>query len=249
MTPSATHLVLIPSYNAGPLLARTLAEARAAWAPVWVVLDGSTDGSEATLPPEDAAFRLLRLPRNQGKGGAVEHALRQAQAAGFSHALVMDSDAQHPAHRIGAFMAASQGNPAAMVLGQPIFGPDAPLLRVYWRRLSNGWAKLETLGAGLADSLFGFRVYPIGPLLQAMGQSRFMRRFDFDPEVAVRLSWLGVPALNLPAPVRYLAPTQGGVSHFRYARDNALLIFMHLRLTAGLLRRLPTLLRRRFSGA
>jgi hypothetical protein len=48
---------------------------------------------------------------------------------------------------------------------------DAPLLRVYWRRLSNGWAKLETLGAGLADSLFGFRVYPIGPLLQAMEQS------------------------------------------------------------------------------
>jgi hypothetical protein len=47
---SATHLVLIPSYNPGAKLARPCASALAQfWAPVWVVVDGSTDGSAAWL--------------------------------------------------------------------------------------------------------------------------------------------------------------------------------------------------------
>jgi glycosyltransferase involved in cell wall biosynthesis len=240
-------LVLIPSYNSGPLLAETVAAARAAWSPVWVVVDGSTDGSDALLPAEAPGFRVLRLPRNRGKGGAVLAALEQALVEGFSHALVMDSDGQHPPGRIAAFMAASAAAPGAMVLGRPLFGRDAPLLRVYWRRVSNLLCGVETLGAGIADSLFGFRVYPIAPLLRAMGQSRFARRFDFDPEVAVRLCWLGVRPLALDAPVRYPARADGGISHFRYGRDNLLLAFMHLRLLGGLLVRLPTLLARRFA--
>ena len=68
-----------------------------------------------------------------------------------------------------------------------------------------------------------------------------MRRFDFDPEAAVRLSWRGVRAVNLPAPVRYLSAAEGGVSHFRYLRDNALLTWMHTRLVLGALLRLPAL--------
>ena len=87
--------------------------------------------------------------------------------------------------------------------------------------------------------LFGFRVYPIAPLIAVMAESPWMRRFDFDPEAAVRLVWRGVRPVNLPAPVRYLRPEEGGVSHFHYGRDNALLTWMHLRLLAGAFARLP----------
>jgi glycosyltransferase involved in cell wall biosynthesis len=230
---SATHLVLIPSFNSGALLRQTVDQARAAWAPVWVVVDGSTDGSDAALPAHDPALRVLRLACNRGKGEAVRQALAQAAAENFTHALVMDSDGQHPADRIAAFMAASAAAPEAMILGRPVFGADAPLLRVYWRRISNLLADIETGRAGIGDSLFGFRVYPIGKLLAAFAQTRWMRRFDFDPEAAVRLCWLGVRPVTLPATVRYLARGEGGVSHFRYLRDNALLAFMHARLLAG----------------
>lgn len=242
------HLVLIPSFNSGPKLAETVRAALAHWPDVWVVVDGSTDGSgEALIAAAggNAGLRVLVLPENRGKGAAVLHGLRAAAAAGFTHALTMDADGQHPADRIPAFVAASREKPDAMVLGLPVFGPDAPALRVKGRRVSNWWAGLETLWAGIGDSLFGFRVYPVRPLLEAMEAGRWMRRFDFDPEAAVRLSWRGVRAVNLPAPVRYLSAAEGGVSHFRYARDNALLTWMHARLVLGMLPRLPRLLLRR----
>ena len=48
-TTSTTHLVLIPSYNTGSVLYPTVRAAREQWSPVWVVIDGSTDGSEVEL--------------------------------------------------------------------------------------------------------------------------------------------------------------------------------------------------------
>ncbi len=245
---SRTHLVLIPSYNPGPQVYETVRAARARWTPVWVVVDGSDDGTRQGLEQmarDDAGLRVLALESNRGKGAAVLHALGHAAAAGFTHALTMDADGQHPAASIPEFMAASQRAPEAMVLGVPQFDASAPALRVKGRRISNWWANLETLWCGIQDSLFGFRVYPVRALLEVMQRSRWMRRFDFDPEAAVRLAWRGVPPLNLPAPVRYLRPEEGGVSHFRYWRDNALLSWMHFRLMLGFLARLPLLVARR----
>lgn len=243
-----THLVLIPSYNPGSAVLSTLRAARAEWPTVWVVDDGSTDGSSEkirALAADDAGLRLIVLPQNSGKGAAVLAGLEAAATADFTHVLTMDADGQHPAALIPEFMAASQAAPEAMILGKPVFGPEAPALRVNGRKVSNGWANFETLWMGIGDSLYGFRVYPIAPLLRIMRGRRWMRRFDFDPEAVVRLCWAGVRPINKDAPVRYLSVEEGGISHFRYLRDNALLTWMHTRLFLGFLWRLPLLLLRR----
>jgi hypothetical protein len=132
-----------------------------------------------------------------------------------------------------------------MILGVPVFDADAPSLRVKGRQISNGWADLETLWAGIGDSLFGFRIYPVEALRQVMRRQPWMRHFDFDPEAVVRLCWRGVKPINLPAPVRYYRADEGGVSHFNYLRDNLLLSWMHTRLFFGFVLRLPILLARR----
>lgn len=251
MQASATHLVLIPSYNTGPKLVETVRAARRHWSPVWVVVDGSTDGSDAplaALAAADAGLRVMTLPRNAGKGAAVLAGIRAARAQGFTHVLTLDADGQHPAERIPEFMAASRDAPEAMILGLPIFDATAPKLRVRGRRISNFFADLETLWAGIGDSLFGFRVYPIAPLARVMDGTVWMRRFDFDPEAAVRLVWAGVRPVRIPAAVRYFRPDEGGVSHFNYLRDNVLLTWMHTRLVLGALVRLPWLLLRRVRG-
>ena len=107
MPASPTHLVLIPSYNPGPRVADTVHAARAQWNPVWVVVDGSTDGSAEALQAMAAAddgLRVIVLPENRGKGAAVLEGITQAAALGYTHALTMDSDGQHPADLIPAFM-------------------------------------------------------------------------------------------------------------------------------------------------
>ena len=157
----------------------------------------------------------------------------------------MDADGQHPAASIAEFMRASQRTPEAMVLGVPRFDASAPALRVRGRRISNWWANLETLWCGIQDSLFGFRVYPVRALLEVMRAQRWMRRFDFDPEAAVRLVWRGLEPVNIPAPVKYLDVAEGGVSHFNYLRDNVLLTWMHTRLVLEFVLRLPWLLWRK----
>jgi hypothetical protein len=94
----------------------------------------------------------------------VLRGIELARAAGFTHALVMDSDGQHPGAMIGDFMAASLAEPSRMVLGVPVFDASAPNLRVKGRRVSNWWANLETLWTGIGDSLFGFGLSDRAPV-------------------------------------------------------------------------------------
>ncbi len=246
---SNTHLILVPSYNTGPILVKTVREILEHWHPVWVMIDGSNDGSDHLLQPLQTQFpdalRIVKLTKNIGKGAAILKGMIEAEQQGFTHVLTMDADNQHAAETIKHFMQISAKTPEAMILGEPIFAASAPALRVQGRKISNGFANLETLGWGIHDSLFGMRVYPIKPLRQVMESTRWARRFDFEPEVAVKLSWLGVPVINLPTPVKYLSKEEGGISHFNYLRDNTLLIWMHTRLILGFILRLSKLIARR----
>ncbi|WP_428356317.1 glycosyltransferase family 2 protein [Methyloprofundus sp.] len=243
---STSHLLLIPSYNTGALLKKTVTEALQQWLPVWVIIDGSDDGSEDLLLALQAQYpdtlQVIKYSENKGKGAAILTGITQAQKQGFSHVLTMDADYQHPASFIKKFMCNSVDNPEAMILGEPVFDDSAPMIRVKGRQISNWWANLETLGWGIHDSLFGMRIYPINDLIAVMHSTRWARRFDFEPEIAVRMAWRKVPVINIATPVRYISKQEGGVSQFKYGRDNVLLTGMHIRLFSGFLLRLPKLL-------
>ncbi len=235
------RLVILPSYNSGPLLRQTARAVLAHWSPVWVVLDASTDASVEEIKEfarQEPGLRVIELPKNQGKGGACLVAMREARNAGYTHALVMDADGQHPADKIEEFMELSGASPEAMILGEPIFADDAPAERVKGRRVGNAFTHFETLWGGINDSLFGFRLYPLEESVRIMENIRTARRFDFDTELAVRLFWAGVRPINRRVPVTYPERTSGGVTHFRYLRDNLLLVGTHTRLCLLLLPRL-----------
>jgi len=237
---STSHAVLIPSYNTGARLLQTVMAIRRRDLPVWVIIDGSTDGSGdhlVRIAADDPDLHVCVLQRNQGKGAAILHGLRLARARGFTHVMTMDADGQHSADHIETLIELSRAYPEAMVLGVPVFDASAPAIRVTGHVIANFSANLATLWSGIGDSLFGFRIYPAAALLDAFGETRWMRRFDFDSEAAIRLCWRGVPPINVPTPVRYFRREDGGVSHFHYLRDNILLVGMYARLFAERLRR------------
>jgi hypothetical protein len=236
-TSQSKHVILIPSYNTGARLFETIAQVLEVSHPVIVVIDGSTDGTSDTLirmADRDPALLACVQPRNQGKGAAILHGLLLARTRGFTHVLTMDADGQHSVAHINEMIATSRAHPRAMVLGSPVFDETAPRIRVLGHRIANLCTGLVTSPNVIADSLFGFRVYPISPLIEAFQSTSGMRRFDFDSEAVIRLYWRGIRPINLATPVRYFRRAEGGVSHFKYLRDNLLLAAMYCRLCIAL---------------
>ena len=140
------------------------------------------------------------------------------------------------------FLAVANASPDALVLGQPIFDDDAPRSRVYGRKLSVGLVWLTTLSLEVRDPLCGFRCVPLAPVLPLLDNVSMGRRMDFEPELAVRLVWLGVSVINVATRVRYYP---FGVSHFDVVWDDVRLAWLYTRLTFGMLARSAGLLRRR----
>ena len=156
---STTHLLLIPSYNSGSIVIDVVKQALAVWQPVWVVIDGSNDGSEIALQKlakTEVQLTLLMHDVNKGKGSAIYTGIKKALENGFTHVLTMDADGQHPIAEIKALMDLSINHPEAMILGVPVFDEYAPASRVKGRKISNFWANLETLWTGIDGATFAF---------------------------------------------------------------------------------------------
>lgn len=241
--------VVIPVYNHGQAVAGVVAAVRAHDLPCVLVDDGS-DAQCAAVLDELARFdatadelqvHLVRLPCNQGKGGAMMAGFREAQRLGFSHALQIDADGQHDCTDIPVFVAAAISAPAALVCGCPVYDSSVPKGRLYGRYVTHVWVWINTLSLQIRDSMCGFRVYPLATTVELIDSTRIGRRMDFDVEVLVRLYWRGVAIISQPTRVHY---PEDGVSHFKLWRDNLLISRMHARLFFGMLLRAPVLLTR-----
>lgn len=214
-----------------------------------VVDDGSApacaavlDGMARATPNE---VTLLRHSANRGKGAAVLTGVRYAAQAGFTHVLQIDADGQHRVEDIARFLAEAAAHPHALVLGSPRYDDSVPGLRLWARYLTHAWVSINTLSRRIEDSMCGFRVYPLAPLLDLDRQRELGARMSFDIEVLVRLCWTGIEIINVPTAVRY---PKDGISHFRGGLDNLLISRLHATLFIGMLLRLPTLLARRWSA-
>jgi len=158
MTDAALHrpVVVIPVYNHPATIGGMVAAARAHGLPVVLVDDGCEPGCAAVLDglaASDPSVALVRLPVNQGKGGAMMAGLREAARRGFSHALQIDADGQHAAADIPAFLAQSRARPDAVVCGTPVYDRSVPKGRLYGRYLTHVWVWINTLSLDIRDSM------------------------------------------------------------------------------------------------
>lgn len=238
---------VIPVYNHAVPVVRVARALRAHGLPVLLVDDGSEPVCAAALDrlATEDGIELLRLPQNQGKGGAVMAGLVHAASLEWTHALQIDADGQHDTTDVPAFLAQSRQHPGHFICGCPVYDASVPKGRLYGRYATHIWVWINTLSFAVRDSMCGFRIYPLAPTVALLRRTRIGRRMDFDVEIAVRLVWAGVPVINQPTRVRY---PEDGVSHFRVLRDNVLISAMHTRLFFGMLWRAPRLLWRRWAA-
>jgi len=239
-------VAVIPCYNHPQTIGLMVHAVRMHGLHVVVVDDGSASDCAEVLDqlarqlPDD--MTLVRLPVNQGKGGAMMAGLRQAFAMGYTHALQIDADGQHDVGDLPRFLSWAKTHPQAVICGQPIYDASVPKGRLYGRYLTHVWVWINTLSLSIRDSMCGYRVYPLQSVIDVLDSAALGRRMDFDPEILVRLCWQGLPICSVPTKVSY---PLDGVSHFKMLQDNVLISRMHARLFVGMLWRAPRLLWRK----
>ncbi len=108
-------LVIVPAYNEVLSVGRVVEElARAGNCDLLVVDDGSTDRTAESVPPHAT---VVRLPFNLGIGGAMQTGYRYAAEHGYSVAVQVDGDGQHPADQVAELVARLGETGADLVLG------------------------------------------------------------------------------------------------------------------------------------
>jgi glycosyltransferase involved in cell wall biosynthesis len=237
--------VVIPIYNHKDTITQVVDSLEDLELPCFIVDDGSDSSTKQVLSKinlEKQQVEVITRSVNGGKGAAVTTGLLAAFEKGFTHALQVDADGQHQISDAQVFLERSSSQPDALVLGRPIFADNAPKSRVYGRRVTHFFVWLETLSLEIKDTLCGFRVYPLSAFKVIANKTRLRERMDFDPEIAVRMHWAGVPVLNINTPVKY---DQKGLSHFDFKWDNLRMILLHTQLLLEMVVRLPSILFRR----
>lgn len=237
--------ILIPDFNHKEVIGSLLDRLAVYNLPCLIVNDGSEPETRRVLEQQESErdwVRVLHLPLRRGKGGAVLAGLFWLNEAGYTHALQLDADGQHDTADVPKFLKAAETDPDALILGRPIYSADAPKSRIIGRQISRVWVWIETLSFDIADPMLGFRVYPLQATTALARKHRLGTKMDFDPEIAVRLCWRGVPIRNVDTRIAY---PSGGLSHFQMIRDNVLISWLHTRLFFGMCIRLPKLLMRK----
>jgi len=222
---------LVPVYNNHMTIANVVRALLEQLDFVIVVDDGSSDGTETIVDrlKQELLDRVevLHHQENQGKGAAVQSGLHRANAMGFTHAIQVDADGQHDLDDLPKFLQGIEEHPRAMLLGAPIFDGDIPAIRKHGRKLTQAMIALEMGFWDVPDAMCGFRAYPVAAICKL---GKMDPRMSFDPEVMIRAHWAGVPLQRIPTRVRYLAPEEGGISHFKMVNDNVRHTWAHIRL-------------------
>lgn len=215
---SARVAAVIPAYNEALTVREVVTRALSVVDAVYVVDDGSTDGTADALSGLPA--RLLRHAANRGKGDSLRTGFCHALADGYPLVVTLDADGQHPPEAIAELLAAAGRAPGALVVGRR---HDKARHAPPGRRLSNAIADFFiswAAGRRLADTQSGFRLYPRALLEPvAAGAAVHHGRFAFESEVLIEAVRRGVPVVAVDVPCVYARAARP--SHYRPLLDAA----------------------------
>lgn len=223
---------VIPTYQNAKTLLKVVADVHRVVDTVFVVDDGSNDGTAALLDKatdNERPEKVLTHPKNCGKGAALKTGLTYARQQGFRYAVTVDADGQHRADDIPALLKAVEEEPDALAIGsRGLQHENMPAKSTFANRFSNFWFALQTLQR-LPDTQSGLRVYPLRRL---HGLRWMSARYEAELTLLVFSAWAGVKLLPVPVSV-YYPPRDQRVTHFRSGRDftrisvlNTLLCFL-----------------------
>jgi glycosyltransferase involved in cell wall biosynthesis len=199
--------VVIPAYQAASTIRDIVTRVRGAVADaiVYVVDDGSTDGTGAAAREQGAVVLLHR--RRHGKGAALRSGIERALSDRAPIIVTIDADGQHAPEEIPRLVAPIRSSQADLVLGARARRGAMPL----GRRCSN-WlsAALASRVGGMTvpDAQTGFRAitWSVAEAIQPAEQG-----YDYETAFLLEALAQGLRVRSVRVPTLY----QGQASHFR----------------------------------
>lgn len=220
--------VIIPTYNNAATLEGVIKDVAEYSDHIIVVNDGSTDNTDAIVKSYPYV-QYVSYPQNVGKGWALRKGFEYAVEQGYAYAITIDSDGQHFAKDLPAFIDKLEETPDTIIIGsRNMDQASVPGKSSFGHKFSNFWFKVET-GIDCPDTQSGYRLYP---LLLLKDMHFVTRKYEFEIEVIVKAAWSGIKVESVPVTV-YYAPKETRVSHFRPFKDftrisilNTVLVFI-----------------------
>jgi glycosyltransferase involved in cell wall biosynthesis len=205
--------VFVPAYNAEAYLEAVIARIpEPFWLrimSVWIVNDGSTDGTVALarkLARQEPKIRVYSFALNRGYGEAVRKGLMLCGAEGASYAVCMHADGQYPPETIPRFVEEMESRGLDVLQGSRIASGTAlsggmPLYKYVANRILTFFEN-RMFGLSMSDFHSGYLVYS-RRALDTIAFDRLSAGFDFDLEVIAAARALGLAIGELPVPTRY----------------------------------------------
>jgi len=209
-------LAIIPAYNEASRIGTVARKVAAYDVDPLVVDDGSTDGTATEA--EAAGVRVLRLPKNRGKGIALQRAFDLALAEDYDGGIMIDGDGQHDPACIPGFIAALESG-AGLVIGTRMHNVKGmPPQRVFTNTVSSYFLTFLT-GKKIRDSQSGYRALSCDLIKELRLTST---RYEVETEILLQAARLPYPFADVEIPTIYADEK----SKYRALRD----IYMLFRL-------------------
>ncbi len=218
-------VAVIPAYNEATRISAVVRGATQYVDGVIVVVDGSTDTTEAVA--REAGAMVIRHAENCGAGAATMTGLEAARRLGYSIAITLDADGQHATADIPRLIETLKKENADLVIANR-FGRKNTI--PFIRRVANTIGNLVTFfatGIYLPDTQCGFKAFSPKALSEIELK---MSGFEFCTEVIREASKNRWKIVSIPSKVVYseytLAKGQSFSSGLRTAAKILLRTFL-----------------------
>jgi dolichyl-phosphate beta-glucosyltransferase len=222
MRPKGEVTLVIPSYNAGDEIERTLGRLRAFFEQqpygheLIVVNDGSCDRTQAALTTISSAYPELRVlvnGRNMGKGYSVKRGMLEATGRFIFY---LDADLAYPIEGMESLLKPLREGTHEVAIGSRIHPGSLFHIHprhfryVYQRHLMSrifNWTVRRALAIRAMDTQCGFKGFA-AEAAKAIFSRVGIAGFAFDVEVLLIAQRLGLQVIEVPVTYMY----NGGVS-------------------------------------
>lgn len=186
------------------------------------------DGSQTPVSFKNPNSLVIRNKKNLGKAQSLKIAFKKACALGFTHAITLDADLQHPPEFAQNFAKAAAENKNCIIVGVRDFEhPTMPIppKRLFMNKFSNFWFYKETK-VKLGDTQCGYRCYPLSEIEKLKLN---FSGFVFETEILVKAAWGGIGLTELKIPAVYTEESIKN-SHYKPFLDTLKFSLMNTRL-------------------